>query len=431
MESLIIYGAIESKKHPDTSNIWERKRMEQGIFEDIKIVEFAAIAAGPLIGKFLADHGAQVVHVESFARPDGFRANYPPFKDNETGLDRSGAFGICNNNKMDVTINLKAPGAIDLAKKLIQWADVVSENFTPGTMKRLGLGYDELTQIKPDIIMLSSCNQGQTGPHAFHPGFGSHLSSLCGFTSVTGYKDSDPSILYGPYVDHIGVGYGVIALVAALEHKRVTGEGQYIDLAQYECGIQFMMPALLDYTVNNRTMERDGNRHSFACPHNVYPCKGEDHWCAISVFNDEEWGRLCEVMDRSDLVSNPKFEILLSRKKNEEEVDGEISAWTSLHTAEEVFRKLQEHEVMAGIVQGIDELFSDPQLLHRGVWVPLDHKVVGKHHAEGPPFAFSKTPFNINKGFPCIGEDNHHVFTDLLGLTQEEYDRLITDGAIG
>jgi benzylsuccinate CoA-transferase BbsF subunit len=405
--------------------------MHEEIFSDVKIVEFAAIAAGPLIGKFLADHGATVVHVESHARPDGFRANYPPFKDNKPGYDRSGSFGICNNSKLDVTINLKAPGGIELAKNLVGWADVVTENFTPGTMAKLGLGYEELKSIKPDIIMLSTCNQGQTGPHAMHPGFGSHLSSLCGFTYITGYQDRDPYILYGPYVDHIGVGYGVVALVAALQNKRVTGEGQYIDLAQYECGIQFMMPALFEYSVNQRTVERNANKHAYAAPHNVYACQGDDRWCAISVFTDEEWAALCQVIDREDLISDPRFATVLKRKHNESEVDDLLSEWTSQHTAEAICEKLQKAGVMAGVVQGIDDLFEDPQLAHRGIWAEVDHKVVGKHHAEGPPFAFSKTPFKIDKAFPCIGEDNEKVFKEFLGISDDAYEKLTADGAIG
>ena len=401
------------------------------VFEGIKVAEFAAIAAGPLIGKFMADHGATVIHVESFARPDGFRLNYPPYKDNKPGLDRSGSFGICNNNKLDITINLKAPGALDVAKKLIQWVDVVTENFTPGTMAKLGLGYEELKKVKPDIIMLSTCNQGQTGPHAQHPGFGSHLSSLCGFTYVTGYKDREPSVLYGPYVDHIGVGYGLIAVTAALEHKRVTGEGQYIDTAQYEGGVQFMLPALLDYVVNNRVMERDGNRHPYAAPHNTYPCKGEDRWCVISIFDDEEWKSLCEEMGKKDLVDDPKFKTILARKQHEEEIDQILSEWTSQKTAEEIFENLQKRGVKAGVVQSIADLFSDPQLKHRGIWAPVDHPVVGRIHAEGPPFSFSKTPFNIHKAYPCIGEDNHKVFTEFLGYSEEEFEKLKETGIIG
>lgn len=401
------------------------------VFEGIKVAEFAAIAAGPLIGKFMADHGATVVHVESYARPDGFRSNYPPYKDNEPGLDRSGSFAICNNNKLGVTINLKAPGAIDKAKELVAWADIVTENFTPGTMAKLGLGYEALKKIKPDIIMLSTCNQGQTGPHAKHPGFGSHLSSLCGFTYVTGYPDTEPSVLYGPYVDHIGVGYGVIAISAALEHKRVTGEGQYIDSAQYEGGIQFLMPALLEYAVNDRVMERDGNRHAYAAPHNTYPCKGEDRWCVVSVFNDEEWKALCKVMGRDELITDPKFETVLARKQNEGEIDKILASWTSQKTAAEVFEQLQNKGVKAGIVQTIDDLFTDPQLAHRGVWAPVDHPVTGRSHAEGPPFLLSKTPFKIDRPSPCIGEHNKKVFTEFLGYSEEEYEKMKENGIIG
>src|SRR3989337_1297930 len=170
----------------------------------IKVVEFAAFAAGPVVGKHLADHGATVVHIESKIRPDGFRAHYPPYKDNIHGLNRSGLFALCNNDKLDITLNLKkAPKATDLATTIVAWSDVVIENFSPGTMKRLGLAYEDLRKLKPDLIMLSSSNLGQTGPHANHPGFGSQLSSLAGFTNLIGYADGPPQMLYGPYIGSI------------------------------------------------------------------------------------------------------------------------------------------------------------------------------------------------------------------------------------
>ena len=266
-------------------------------------------------------------------------------------MNRSGAFTICNNNKYGVTINLKAKGGVELAKRLIAWADIVIENFTPGTMKKLGLGYEDMQNVNPDIILLSSCNQGQTGPHAFHPGFGSHLSSLCGFTYMTGYPDRFPCILYGPYVDHVGVGYGVIAAVAALEHRRRTGEGQFVDLAQYEVGVQFLIPALLEYSNQRRVIERDGNRHSFAAPHNTYRCKGEDRWCVISVFSDEEWRSLCKGMGREEWISDPRFKTIPARKEHEDELDREIEKWTKRWTPEEVFKKLQKAGVKAGMVE--------------------------------------------------------------------------------
>jgi benzylsuccinate CoA-transferase BbsF subunit len=390
------------------------------VFEGINVVEFAAIAAGPVIGKHLADHGARVVHVESHERPDGFRVNYPPYKDNIPGINRSGAFGICNNNKYGVTINLKAPEGIELAKKLIAWADLIVENFTPGTLKKLRLGYEEMIEVNPDIILLSTCNQGQSGPHALHPGFGSHLSSLCGFTYMTGYPDRLPYILYGPYVDHIGVGYGVIAAVAALEHRRRTGEGQFIDLAQYEAGVQFMIPALLDYSINHRVIERDGNRHGFAAPHNTYPCKGDDRWCVISVFNDQEWKCLCQCMGKEELILDPRFKTIPARKKHEDEVDREVTKWTLQLTAEEVFKRLQEKGVKAGIVQTIADLFADPQLEHRGFWAPVDHPEIGRCRAEGPPFALSKTPCKIDRPAPRIGEHNKLVFETFLAAGKKE-----------
>lgn len=400
------------------------------VFENIHVVEFAAIAAGPLIGKHLADHGAEVIHVESRERPDGFRLNYPPYKDNKPGLNRSGAFTICNNNKYGITLNLKAKGAIEVAYRLIRWADIIIENFTPGTMKKLGLGYEDIKKIKPDIIMLSTCNQGQTGPHALHPGFGSHLSSLCGFTYITGYKDRLPVILYGPYVDHVGVGYGVIAVIAALLNRRKTGEGQYIDLSQYEVGIQFMIPALLEYNVNNRIIERDGNRHPFAAPHNAYRCKGEDRWCVISIFSDEEWEKLCKIMKRDDLLSDPRFKNIILRKQNEAELDKEIEIWTSRFTAEEVFNTLQENGIMAGIVETMEDIFFDPQLNHRGFWPELNHPEVGRFHAEAPPFILSKTRFKIDQPAPCLGEHNELVFKKFLGYSDDEYEKFIKDGII-
>jgi crotonobetainyl-CoA:carnitine CoA-transferase CaiB-like acyl-CoA transferase len=391
------------------------------VFEGIKVAEFAAVAAGPAIGKHMADHGALVVHVESYERPDGFRLNYPPYKDNKYGLNRAGSFAICNNNKYGVTIDLKAKEGVDLALELIEWSDVVIENFTPGTIKKLGIGYEEMKRVNPRIILFSTCNQGQTGPHAFHPGFGSHLSSLCGFTYVTGYPDRLPCIL-GPYVDFVAVGYGVIAVTAALEHRRRTGEGQWIDLAQYEAGVQFMIPALLEYSTNHRVVERDGNRHSFAAPHNTYRCKGDDRWCAVSVFNDEEWKALCECMGREELISDPRFKTIPARKEHEDEVDKEVGNWTPGLTPEEVFKKLQDNGVKAGIVQTIEDLFADPQLKHRSFWVPVDHPEIGRYHAEGPPFILSKTPFKIDRPAPMIGEHNEVVFKKFLAAGKKAKD---------
>ncbi|MBI2303928.1 MAG: CoA transferase [Chloroflexi bacterium] len=403
---------------------------EKMVFEGIKVVEFTGFAAGPVTAKHLADHGATVVRIESRTRPDGFRTHYPPFTDNKPGLNRSACFALCNENKYSAALNLRAPGAMDLAQRFIAWADIVIENFTPGTMKRLGLGYDELRQLKPDIIMVSTCNQGQTGPHASHPGFGSHLTSLSGFTHLIGYPDRTPVILYGPYIDYIGVGYGVIAICAALDYRRRTGKGQYIDLAQYENGLQFLVPVILDYQINGRIAQRMGNRSPDAAPHGAYPCLGEDRWCALSIHSDEEWQHLCQVMGRPELARDERFTTFLGRKQNEEELDRLIGEWTSQLEPKVVMTRLQEAGLAAGVVNTMADIFSDPQLEHRHVWWPLEHPEMGMTHYEGPPFALSETPAKLDRPAPCIGEHSRQVYTEFLSMSGEEYEELVSKGVI-
>lgn len=405
--------------------------MVKRVFEGIKVAEFGGFAAGPGVGKMMADFGAEVVRVESYARPDGFRTHYPPYTDNEPGLNRSGCFAIHNNNKYDITINLKSAGSTELARKVIAWADVVVENFTPGTMDKLGLGYEDLIKVKPDLIMIGSCNQGQTGPHANHPGFGSQLTSLSGFTHLTGYPDGSPILLYGPYIDYIGVGYGIISVAAALDYRRRTGQGQYIDMAQYEGGLQFIAPVLLDFHINNRVASRMGNRHSTAAPHDVFPCLGEDRWCAIAIFSDWEWEVFVQAMDSPRWALDPKYTTLLGRKRNEDELYSNISAWTINFTPEQLMERLQALGLRAGVISNMKDIYNDPQLKHRHVWRELDHPEMGKFNYQAPAFLLSKTPAEIDRPSPCIGEHNHFFFTNLLGYSEEEYKNLLEDDVIG
>src|SRR5437660_10533933 len=246
--------------------------------EGVKVVELGGYAAGPCIGKYLGNFGAQVVHVESTQHPDGFRLQYPPYKDGKVGVNRSGCFAFFSDSKAGVTLDLKNPKGLELAYRLIDWADVIIENMRPGVLARLGFGYEVLHRRKPSLIVLSTSNLGQTGPRTTHPGFGTQLSSLAGFTHLTGEPDGPPCILYGPYIDFIAVAYGGVAVLAALDHQRQTGEGVYIDLSQYEAGLQFMSSALLDYSANGAIAGRDGNRDPVAAPHGCFLCRDGD-WC--------------------------------------------------------------------------------------------------------------------------------------------------------
>lgn len=397
----------------------------------VRVVEFAVFAAGPVVGKHLAEHGAEVIRIESRTRPDGFRVHYPPFKDDLPGLDRGGTFAIFNNDVLSATINLKHPQGLKLAKELVAWADVVIENFAPGVMERLGLGYQSLRAVNPQIIMLSSCNQGQTGPRASQKGFGSQLTSMSGFTHLTGYGDgTPPMILYGPYIDFVAVGYGLISVLAALEFRDRTGKGQHIDLSQYEAGTQFIIPTLLDYQVNDFIMEAQGNRNPHAVPHGVYPCSGEDAWCAIAAFNEEEWRALCEATHHQEWLHDRRFDSLEARKENEDELDALLSEWTLQYPSTEVMETLQNVGVPAGKVQNIEDLFSCPQLSHRSQWQPLEHPVMGSYEYESPPFILSETPAEICRPSPCLGEHNAYVFGEVLNLSDEEIAQLEAENVL-
>ena len=379
--------------------------------EGLKVVEFAAYAAGPVVGKHLVDQGATVVHLESRVRPDGFRTHYPPYKDNIHGLNRSGLFALCNSEKLGITLNLKkGPEATALAKRIAEWADILVENFSPGTMGRLGLGYETLSEVNPKLIMLSSSNLGQSGPHAHHPGFGSQLSSLAGFTNLTGYRDGSPQILYGPYIDYIAVGYGVVAVLAALEYRDTTGRGQHIDLAQYETGLQYLGPLLLDYTVNGNVAMRDGNRHPEAAPHGAFPCAGDDNWCVLSVASDEQWRALCQAMDRPEWGGRDEYATAERRRTRADELEARVGEWTRQFEARELVEKLQAVGVPSGVVNGMEQIYDDPQLVHRDQWNRMDHPEIGTMSYQRAPYTLTESDGGPDRRDPLLGEHNEYFY---------------------
>lgn len=401
----------------------------------LKVVEFAVFAAGPMVGKHLAEQGATVVHVESRSRPDGFRVHYPPYKDNQPGLNRTGSFAIFNDTKLGVTLNLKSPRGLEIAKQLAGWADVLIENFVPGVMERLGLGYDAVREVNPSIVYLSSCNMGQTGPKASQRGFGSQMTSGSGFTYLAGYPNEDPMLLFGPYIDFVAVGFGVISVLAALDHRRRTGAGQYIDLAQYETGLQFIQPALLDSELNGNIMTRNGNRDHNAAPHGVYPCRddqphgGASQYCAIAVYNDQEWRALCGVAQMPDWADDARFATHVARKENEDALDVLIAQWTRGYEARELMEELQGAGVEAMVVNSIEDIFSDPQFRHRKIWRHLPHAELGEFDYEAPPYNLSESPSELRPS-PLLGEHNRKVYGEILGMRDEEIDELIKQGVV-
>ena len=396
--------------------------------EGTRVVELGWAAAGPLVGTYLAQHGADVIHVESSTALDPFRSTYPPFKDNVVGPDRAGMFAFYNAGKRGVTLDLKHARGVELALRLVRTADVVIESFPAGTLARRGLGHDALRRARPDLVVLSSCNQGQTGPHAQHPGYGSQLTALAGFNELLGEPGRTPVILYGPYIDYIAVGYGVIAVLAALEQRRRTGEGCVIDLSQYEAGLQFLAPTLLEHAANGTVPTRDGNHDRVAVPHGVYPSQGVDRWLALSIWDDAEWARFREALGDPAWARDPSLASAGGRRSREDEIDGRIAEWTGTRTREDALATLRAHGLRAAPVESVGELFDDQQLAHRGLWHRAPHAGLGEVGLMAPPFALSETPARADRAGPTLGEHNEDVFKGLLGLSADEYASLAADG---
>ncbi|MDY6835682.1 MAG: CoA transferase [Chloroflexota bacterium] len=403
--------------------------MQHQVFEGVKVADFSWIAAGPWTTKYLADHGATVIKMESESRPDMLRA-CPPYKGDVPGMNRTSYFTMYNNNKYSMHLNLNLPRGIEVAKRVVAWADVVAESFGPGRMKLWGLDYEELKKVKPSIIMYSTTQQGQTGPGASQPGFGTQLTSLAGFTYLTGWPDREPSLPYGAYTDTIAPRLATAALIAALDYRRRTGKGQYIELSQFEAAVHFISPVILDYQVNGNIAQRKGNLSSIAVPHGAYPCRGDDRWCVIAAYTEQEWQCLCTTMGNPIWTRDLKFATLIDRKKNEEELNVLISEWTMLYNAEEVMIRLQEAGVPAGVVETAEDIYSDPQLQHRHHFWKLVHPEMGEHSYNSPSFRLSKTPCQLDRPAPCLGQHTEYICTQVLGMTDEEFVELLTEGVL-
>lgn len=398
--------------------------------EGLKVVDFSWVFTGPIVTKFLGDHGAEIIKIESATRPDGTRV-FTPIKPGAMGLNSSGVFANYNSSKYSMNIDLREPRGVEIVKRLVERADIVLETFGPGVMKRRGLDYDELKKVKPDIIMLSMSMVGQYGPHSQQPSFGQVLQATNGFVHLLGWPDRAPSLPVAAYTDFIAPWYVLIALIGALDYQRRTGKGQYIDLAMLEASVHPASPVVMDYTVNGRIQNRMGNRCPGAVPHGVYPCKGHQRWCAIAVFSDDEWQALCQGIGNPEWTKSPKFDTLPRRTENIEELDNLMGEWTRDQTPEEIMAKLQAVGVAAGVVQtGEDLVDHDLQLRHRHHFVELEHAEMGLHLTERPPFRLSKTPSEPQRPFPSFGEHTEYVCKEILGMADEEFAELIGTGVL-
>ena len=399
--------------------------------EGIKVLDFCWVAVGPMTTKYLAEHGATVIRVESAKRPETLR-RAAPFKDGISGINRSGYFANYNVNKYGITIDMAQPRAKELVLRMVAWANLVTENFTPGTMEHWDLGYKDLKAVNPGIVMFSTSMLGRGGPMERQPGFGPVLSSLAGMTHITGWPDRDPVNPYGAYTDFIGPRFAVAAILAALDYQRRTGQGLHLDMSQLETSLHFSAPYLLDCSVNGREQGRKGNWDPGAAPHGVYPCQGEDRWIAIACYTDEEWRGLVRTMPDTiwDATQLQGLSTLLGRKSQEAELDQVIAGWTKGLDGQTLMRTLQEAGVPAGVLNDCRDLFDDPQLQHREHFTFLNHAEIGPYPSDRSEFDLSLTPGSLDTPAPLIGEHTEQVLREIIGLSEEEYRSFEEDGVL-
>jgi crotonobetainyl-CoA:carnitine CoA-transferase CaiB-like acyl-CoA transferase len=389
------------------------KRARGTLFEGLKVADFSWVGAGPLVSKDLANLGATVVHVESDKKVDPVRY-IPPWKDRIPNPANAHTPANFNQSKLGLALDLAHPEARAVAHRLVDWADVVIESFTPGTAEKLGIDWATLSARRPGLVMLSSCMRGQTGPERRYTAFGLQGAALAGFVAVTGWPDRMPSGPWGAYTDFIAPRYSLAALGAALFHRDETGEGQYVDLAQVEAAIHFLEPMLLDYVVNGRIAVLAGHASHRAAPNGVFAADGHERYVAVSVETDAQWQALRGVVpgltSREDATT--------------------LAAWLRTQEPFACAERLRGAGVPAYVVLRAPDLHQDPQLAHRGFFVPLDHPRVGPALYDGPVTLFSGTPAVLRNSGPAVGHDTFDVMTRILGYAEDEVAELAAAAAL-
>ena len=403
--------------------------MNRSVLEGVRIADFCWLWAGAYATGLLAILGAEVIKIESMARVDPSRTMTFTMGQAFEGVDHSPVFNSINLNKLSIKLNLKQPKAVELAKRIVQISDVATQNMRPGAMDKMGLGYEALKEVKPDIIMLSSSSFGAEGPMRRFGGYAPSFASYSGLTHLTGYSDSPPNPMTGS-TDLMSATTGAFAIIAALNHRQNTGQGQHIDLSSVESLAVFTGDALMDFIMNARVRSRRGNQDDIMAPHNCYRCRGDDKWVSIAAATEEEWQAFCKVMGNPEWSRDAKFFDARSRWQNQEELDRLVAEWTVNYTHYEVTEMLQKAGVAAMPSLSNQEIFSDPHFKERKLAVEVEHPVMGKQVVLGAPWKLSETPAKVTKASPVMGENNDYVFGELLGMPGSEIKQLIEEQVI-
>ncbi len=417
--------------------------------DGIRVADFSWYGAGPIGTQTLAWYGAEVIRIESEARVDGLRVTQPA-PPGKTGYNVSGYYNNFNSNKLSFTLNMTKPAAREIALRLIEKSDVVVENYQAGVFEKWGLSYEAMTAVKPDVIFVRMPVAGTTGPHRGFSAFGAVMTPITGLSHLSGFPDRPPIGVGTNYPDYvINPGHQVVAVLAALRHRRRTGRGQYIEVSQIESTTTVVGPAILDYTANGRIQTRAGNRQENAAPHGVFPCLSrkmtppipgappvigmppvtsddEDRWIAITVFTDAQWQALVAAMGNVAWAGEARFATLAGRKAHEDELESRLGEWTKQQDADALMQRLQAAGVPAGVVQTSEDVLDhDAHLKARGYYVYLDHAETGRAAYDGSPFKLSRTPGGPERPAPLLGEHTMYVAKDVIGLTDDEISDLV------
>ncbi len=405
----------------------------------IRICDFTWVWAGPYCTLQLAHLGAEVIRIETRTRPCVTRQLPPWPNGNFTGLDSSGYFNQYNQGKKSLSLNFKHPEAKEIARKLIARSDVLTNNFAAGVIERMGFGYEEVKKLKSDIIMITLSGYGDTGPWKDYVAYGPAQVPLSGLSALTGYRGFPPMHAGFSYADPNAGVHGAFAILTALFHRARTGEGQYLDMSQWECAMGLLAEGILDYTMNGREPVRDGNRDPFMAPHGNFRCAdwpekimdvAIDRWVSIACADDAEWGRLAAAIGRPELANDPRFSTLTARKRNEDELEAILGQWTAGRVVEDVVEHLQRAKVAASPVADSRSLSQDPNLVARDYFVYREHPVVGKRQHCGIPWRMSGTPTEVRAAAPCLGQHTDEVLTTILGYSRSEVEELRKLGAL-
>ena len=406
--------------------------MQEEALSELKVVEFTQGMAGPWIGRMLAWCGAEVLRIETREAPGVVRLYIPPW-DRENGVQPTMSPWLTDwdAGKLFVSLNLKRPGGVELAKRLVGWSDVVVENHRHGAMDKLGLGWDAMTEANPSLIAIHSSGFGDGGLHPDYVTWGPNVEAMSGMAAASGFPDRDGAMTQYAYPDSLSALHGLFAVLCALDHRERTGESQRITLAQVETTAAMLGPLMMQQLADGEASDKLGNRSLHRVPQGCYPCAGDDRWCVVSVSSLAEWESLCSVIERPDWSIDSSLTSTAGRLERSDEIDEGISAWTRSRTPHEAAESLQAAGLAAGAVQNTEDQYTlDPHLAARGYFESIPHLTRGEVVAPGIPLGLTATPGQTQRAGADIGEDNAYVFRKLLALSEEEYAEHVATGAI-